>query len=125
MIRDYIEDNYATLCKWWEAQKFPAPHNSILPATGYIANEAAAGFLYITNSPLCWLEWVVVNPEAEKKVRNESINEVIEYVCDRAAFCGATQVFTSSNYWPFIARLKKSGFEVGDTNTTQLFRRVR
>ncbi len=122
MIRDYEQADYPLLVGWWEAQKFPPPPKEFLPITGYISNNAAAGFLYLTNSPLVWMEWVVADPKADKALRHSSVNEVIEHICKQAAKVGGKIVFTSTSLWPFIERLKKAGFKVGDANTSHLMR---
>lgn len=124
MIRDYTDADYETLCEWWKGQKFPPPPQECLPGTGYIAHETAAGFLYLTNSAIVWMEFIVVSPKAEKTQRVAALNEVIEHIVKQAAWAGAKMVFTSSNFWPFIQRLRSLGFEDGDKNTTQLFRKV-
>ena len=124
MIRDYSSDDYPMLCEWWNAQKFPCPPEQFLAGTGYISNESAAGFLYLTNSTISWMEFVVVNPKADKALRNESINEVVEHICKQAKFIGSIIVFTSISSWPFKERLKGLGFEVGEEGMTNLIKRV-
>lgn len=117
MIRSVSADDYPVLCEWWGAQSFPSPPKEILPATGYMANEVAAGFLYLTNSPIAWLEWVVADPKAEKKLRNQSINEVIEHISKSAKVTGNMLLFTSTNVFPFCERLRRLGFNEGDKKT--------
>lgn len=124
MTRDYVDTDYPVLCEWWNAQKFPPPPQEFLPGTGFICNDTAAGFLYLTNSTIVWLEWVVVNPKADKAIRTASLTELINHIAKQAGFVGAKMIFTSSNFWPFIQRLQTFGFVVGDKNTTQLFRKV-
>lgn len=116
--------DYFTFLKWWEAHKFPAPPPEILPATGYVVNECAAGYLYLMNAAVSWMEWVVTDPNAEKKLRNESLDHLINFMADQARLTGSVSLFTSSNSWPFINRLERLKFIKGDVAATQMFRRL-
>lgn len=124
MMRHYKPSDYPMLCEWWNAQNFPPPPGSILPASGYICKEMAAAFLYLTNSPIAWVEWVVADPKAEKKNRNIAIDAIIAFVCEQAKKAGAKTIFTSSNLFPYMKRLERHGFVVGDRKVTQLFKGV-
>lgn len=110
MIREYKPEDYTMLCLWWDAQHFVRPPQAMLPATGYVCEEIAAGFLYLTNSPCVWMEWVVADPTAEKTRRNNAINELILHICAQAKFTEAIMVFTSTPNFPFAHRIKKLGF---------------
>jgi hypothetical protein len=122
VIRDVEKKDYETLCGWWKCQNFEAPPWEILPATGYIANETAAAWLYLSNSPIAWIEWVVVDPKAPKKLRGNSIDAVIEHVAASAKFTGATVLFTSTSNFPFMERLRRHGFAEGDKRVNQFVR---
>lgn len=124
MIRDYTKEDYATLCEWWKSKDFTPPPEELLPATGYVCNEIAAGFLYLTNSPIAWAEWIVGNPEVDKEARSIALDELINHVCCAAKKAGSIVVFSSSNNAHFMKRLTTLGFVVGDTDTAQLFRRL-
>lgn len=125
LVKDYLEErDYPIISKWWEAQKFPVVPMHLLPVTGYIANECAAGFLYLTNSPISWIEWVVGDPKAEKQLRSESLDELISYMIEKARFIGTREIFTSAVSFPFIQRLKKHGFREGDVKTSHFFRSI-
>jgi hypothetical protein len=110
MIRDFETKDYLMLSQWWDAQEFPKPALGLLPATGYICDEIAAAFLYLTNSPLSWIEWVVADPDAEKQARSHAIDSVINYACNQAKRIESAAVFTTTTNFPFSARLQKLGF---------------
>lgn len=111
------------LSGWWEKWGWGTvsqPPLYVLPKTGYISNDVAAGFLYLTNSSLCWLEWVVVNPEADKISRNESIDEVIKFCIAVAKESNSSSIFSSTRPGAFVARLKDHGFKESDLGMTNL-----
>ncbi len=118
MIRDYLHSDYELLNGWWKAQNFQSPPEVILPQTGYIANECAAGFLYLTNARVSWVEWVVADPKAEKKLRAESINEVIAHIEQCSKFLGNIMMFTSTTNFPFAERLRRLGFAEDEKKTS-------
>lgn len=113
--------DYETVCVWWRKHDWTPVPVSSLPRTGFIVDDLAAGFLYITDTNLTWLEWVVANPEAEKEQRSKAVDAVIEALLDRAKELGFTRVFTSTNNPALEKRFHKHGFGSFDKNVTLLF----
>lgn len=72
----YASEDYPLLTKWFEGHGEPAPQEKALSSFG-VVEEHAMGFLYTTDSSICWLENLVTNPFAPKKKREESLQEVI------------------------------------------------
>lgn len=66
-VRLFTGEDYATVCAWWETRGIAPPHPSILPATGYLAEDASGPCLalwcYMDNSRGVALpEWLVSRP---------------------------------------------------------------
>jgi len=101
MVSRYFEaKDYENLLKWWKFWRFPAPSLNSLPTTGMIVNlngvDAVCGFIYLTNSNMCWLEFIVSNPDVKNKEDREMcINECINRLCDLAKEMGYVFVYTS------------------------------
>ena len=82
-IRIAEHTDYETLKDWWGFWRFPAPSIPSLPQyqqgsfNGLIAShngkDLAAGFLYETNSAMCWIEYIVTNPKTSSEEREEAI----------------------------------------------------
>lgn len=129
-----LEDSdYETLVEWWSYYKFPVPPKEFLPDAGtcgiILENEKGypycAGFIYFTNSGLCWMEYVVSNPKVKGGViRSQMIRELIDNLTEFAREEGSKWMFTSSDHEKFIRKLIDSGFHVGDRNTTQLLKTI-
>lgn len=124
MIREWNrEKDYPTLVDWWTRHKFtPVPMSMILPQTGYIAHEIAAGFLYLSNSPLAMIEWVVCSPDASKEARGPAINELIDHICMSAKLGGSSVIFTTTVLPAFSKRLQDLNFTENDHKVTHLTR---
>ena len=126
--RIWKKSDYEVLKGWWDEWKFPAPPLEYLPPVGLIVESEegplAAGFLYKTDTPIMWIEWLVSNPKADKMVRGPAVDLCIDTLCFSASTLGAGIVFTSVGSHPLEHRLLKNGFTLGDKNVTQMFRRL-
>lgn len=66
--RPYVPEDYATIEPWFRAHGWPpnTPHSTILSTSGVIVEDdngpCAVGFLYFTNSPMAFLEWIGTKP---------------------------------------------------------------
>ena len=126
-VRLLQHDDYENLVKWWNFWKFPAPPRDYLPeeGTGGIiiskdGVDVCAGFLFLNNSKIAWLEYIVSNPEYKQKNRKEAIVELIETLCSIAKNRGYKAVFSSLKSEPLIQRYLEAGFVKGSTNTTEV-----
>ncbi len=70
--RKYTPEDYETIASWFVLQGWPqAPDSSILPTTGILAEDdagpIAVAFIYLSNSPLAWLEFISTRPGLGRK----------------------------------------------------------
>lgn len=112
MIRMVEPKDEAIVHEWWEKRGWPKMPFSTLPPTGYIYENKAALWVYITNSPIILVEWLVTNPEAEG--RGEALEELISQVCAFYEALGAKQAWTMSNVPQLKKRLLNTGYRVTD-----------
>ena len=133
-IVDFVEEeDYDTLCEWWSFWRFPSPTRDMLPDNGlgglkvsYVDGDnkktpCCVGFLYGTNSSMCWLEFIVSNPNVkDKEIRSNSIELLISQICSRAESNGYKSVFASISNQNLINKYKKVGFVSSPTKTTEL-----
>jgi hypothetical protein len=116
--RNIKEEDYNMLLSWWKWHRFPAPKKQMLPDNGLggiiIQDEGidiCAGFLYLTNSKLCWLEYIVSNPEYKNKEnRKIAISLTIKRLCEIAKEIGYEAVFTSVKNPHLISQFESFGF---------------
>lgn len=126
-IRLLEDEDYNELLTWWSWFKFPAPRKDCLPDNGKSGimvsrngQNIAAGFLYFTNSKLCWIEFIVSNPEYKDKDRKEAIKTLIHELCHVAKIKGFAAVFTSVKHQGLMKHYEACGFTKGSNNTHEM-----
>ena len=83
-IRALQESDWEHMTSWWKWWRWPEVQKELLPLNGngglMIYKEdklIAAGFLYLSNSKVAWLDWIVSNPEYRDKDRKQALAELI------------------------------------------------
>lgn len=117
------KEDYDTLVTWWKWFRFPAPTKEMLPDKGkggiMVFKEntpVCAGFLYQTNSSICFMEYIVSNPEYRDKDRQEGIKETIRHLSKIGSLLGYEVMFTFVNNKNLIDSLEETGFIQGSNS---------
>ena len=85
-IRPLGETDYEDiLVGWWKDWKWTPPPKDFLPSDGkggvmVLDNDipVCAGFVYMTNSKVAWVDWIISNKEYKKKPqRKEALDLLI------------------------------------------------
>jgi hypothetical protein len=84
-VRALQESDWETLQEWWAKWNWPIMSKEMLPLNGcgglmiYKGNQLiAAGFLYLSNSKVAWLDWIISNPEYKESDRKEALALLID-----------------------------------------------
>jgi len=126
--RQLTENDYNNfLVKWWKDNRFTPPPIDFLPNNGkdgiVVINsdtneKICAGFIYITNSEVAWLEFIVSNFDVKNKdLRRQSIEFLINQL---ALTSNKKYIFTSVKNQNLIKHFTNSGFIIGSQNTTEM-----
>lgn len=126
------ENDWDTLCKWWEAwPKWVNPPKDFLPdnGTGGLMVEKnnkpiMAGFLYFTNSDVVLLEWIVSDPEYREKDRKQALELLIiaaEGVCKNL---NKKYMFSVCRNKHLINTHKKLGWGVDESPSYELTKNI-
>jgi len=121
------EAHYGIISEWWEAHKWPVIPLPALPQIGMVVihdKPVCAGWLYKTDSTIGWMEWLISDRRAEKSVRGEAIDLLIDSLLERAKQEGMGIVFTSIRVPKLIKRLEHHGFSISDANMTNMTRTI-
>lgn len=124
--------DYDKLKGWWDFWKFPAPAVAALPkyddelTTGLMVSsngiDICAGFLYETNSALCWVEFIVSNPDSGKEERSEALSLLIDEFTEEAKRLGFGAIFASIKHPSLLNKYIKAGYTLGTKNTNELIK---
>lgn len=130
-LRQLSEDDYSVLCEWWKWHRFPAPPQDCLPDNGKCGImlmkdgvNICAGFLYFTNSKMCWLEFIISNPQYRQPDRKDAIRQLIEELGGLASRKGFKAVFTSVKNPSLIHHYQACGYSSSGNNTTEMVKIV-
>lgn len=117
------DKHYEHVAKWWAEQKWPVLPLHQLPTTGVVVsiddNPAAATWIYKTDSSICWIEWIVANPEVRHEIRSNVLAVLLSSATTLAQVMGFTSIFTSSKHASLESRLSQHGFAAADRGVTQ------
>ena len=120
-IRVLTEEDYGTIMEWWTRWEWPVLPRHMLPdngKSGYMVEKddklIVCGFLYLTNSKIAWLEWIVSNPDYREKDRKQAIELLIkgaENVCKNQ---GIRYIFSIGRSQHLINTHKQLGYTVDE-----------
>lgn len=130
-IRPLLYSDYDTiLVDWWKGWRWTPPPRDVLPDDGkggYIVFDGAtpvcAGFVYVTNSKIGWVEWIVSNNKVRnKEVREESISMLIEFLTGLLRQSGCKYSYSIAKNENLIKHYQKFGYSKGSTNFTEMIK---
>ncbi len=126
-MRKLTESDYEALCEWWKAWKWPPVEKDFLPDNGtggYVIEKdgvmIVAGFVYITNSKVALLEWIISNPEYRETDRDMAITCLIKAIETLIKDWGYKYVFSVGRTKALIERHKKLGYHVDETTSHEI-----
>jgi hypothetical protein len=130
-IRPLQENDYEEiLLKWWEDWGWTAPQKDFLPDNGkggimVLDGDipVCAGFMYVTNSSVAWVDWIISNKEYRKKPeRGNAIGLLIETLtgtCKRMSF---KYCYALIKHEGLMDTYKKLGYIQADSYTQEMIK---
>lgn len=120
-IRPITDSDYETLVNFWRDWGWTPPPKDFLPDVGMITFEGDtpinAAFLYITNSKVCWLEWVISNKNYKnRELRKFALNLLLETLINVAKNNEYKYIYTVLKHEGLAKAYIEQGFIEGDTN---------
>lgn len=121
--RDY--DDF--LADWWLGWKWEPPRQDFLPDTGFCVYDKdtpiCAGFVYITNSKVAWVDWIISNPKYRRKPhRKNAIKLLIEFITESLASGGFGYAYALIKHPALIEVYKENGYFVGDKYQVEMIK---
>jgi len=126
------DEDWETLCKWWEAwPEWVNPPKSLLPDNGKgglmvekDGRPIVAGFIYLTNSDACLLEWIVSDPEYKDKDRKEAIELLITSVEQTCKDLGKVHIFSIGRNKHLMKTHEKLGWLVDKKPSHEIIKNI-
>jgi len=132
-VRLLKDEDWETLCKWWEAwPEWASPPKSFLPDNGKgglmvekNGKPIVAGFIYFTNSEVCLLEWIVSDPGYREKDRKKALELLITSAEDACKNLGKSYMFSIGRNKHLIETHKKLGWFVDDKPSHEISKKIK
>lgn len=109
-VRVFRGEDKGMLDSWWEAHNLPLIPLSSLPATGYMVQGVAAGFLYLTNSDVAFIENYISNPKAIYVERQAALDAVTARLIECAMQNGYNYLVALTQSQAIYERALRFGF---------------
>ena len=130
-IRPLNENDYDDiLVDWWKQWNWEAPKKDFLPddGTGGIIvydgdTPIIAGFIYITNSRVSWVDWIISNKEYRiKPKRAEAKKMLIESLTNICKESGSKYGYALIKNQALIKTYQDLGWSKGDGYTSEMIK---
>jgi hypothetical protein len=130
-IRPLQENDYEEiLLKWWKDWGWEPPQKDFLPDNGkggiMILDgdiPICAGFMYVTNSSVAWVDWIISSKEYRKKPQRENalglLIETLTGTCKRMNF---KYCYALLKHKGLIDTYKKLGYKKADSYTQEMIK---
>ena len=130
-IRKINDTDYEDiLLKWWSDWEWLAPQKDFLPDNGkggIIVFDGdipvCAGFMYLTNSSVAWIDWIISNKEYRKKpLRKEAIQLLIAALTNISKDSGSKYGYALIKNKSLIEVYESFGYIKGDSYTSEMIK---
>lgn len=128
-IRNVTVEDYTTLIKWWESyEDVEVPDSGLLPNNGLggfvVEKEGkirAAAYLYLTNSDIGYVDFLISDPNYKNRDRYEMIIDLINVCSEVAIEEGCRVVWAMTTYDGVVKRCKDLGYDVLDEKHSLIY----
>jgi hypothetical protein len=127
--RTLTSSDYKILSDWWKAWDWPVMAKDMLPDNGtggimveHKGENIVAGFLYWSNSKLVWLDWIISNPNADKKIRKQAIEMLILTAEQMVKDAGSKYMMSISRSNSLLKIHEKIGWSIDKTPSHEMIK---
>jgi hypothetical protein len=130
-IRELNESDYDNiLVDWWKQWGWEPPQRDFLPDNGKSGiivydqdTPICAGFMYITNSKVAWVDWIISNKEYTKKPhRKDAIKLLVSTLTGICKNTGSKYVYALIKSRHLIETYEQLGYVKGDRYTSEMIK---
>lgn len=130
-IRELNDNDYDDiLVGWWKDWGWEPPMRDFLPDGGkggiIIYDEdipICAGYIYLTNSKVCWVDWIISNKNyTNKELRKDAISMLVSRLTDICGLIGCKYVYALIKNQSLINTYESLGYIKGDSYTGEMIK---
>ncbi len=130
-VRTLVDADYNDiLTKWWDDWNWEAPQKDFLPdnGTGGVIvldgeEPICAGFIYVTNSSVAWVDWIVSSKTYRKKPqRKQAIELLLETLTNICKSSGYKYSYALIKHKGLIETYEQLGYIKGDSYTSEMIK---
>ena len=128
-VRPIRVEDYPTLVKWWESYDgVEVPDSGLLPDGGLggfvVVKEGkliAAAFLYLTNSDIGYVDFLISDPNYKGRDRFDMITVLIDVCSEVAIKQGCRLIWAMTTYPGVVKRCERLGHEILEEKYTLIY----
>ena len=127
-IRELHDTDYEDiLVGWWQQWGWEPPQKDFLPNSGIIVYDdetpICAGYMYLTNSKVAWVDWIISNKEYTKKPqRKDAIKLLVSALTEICKTTGSKYVYALIKNQSLIGTYEELGYIKGDSYTSEMIK---
>lgn len=130
-IRELNENDYDNiLVDWWRQWGWAPPQRDFLPNDGKGGiivydqdTPICAGFMYLTNSKVAWVDWIISSKQYTKKPhRKDAIKLLVSSLTGICKSTGSKYVYALIKSRNLIETYQELGYIKGDTYTGEMIK---
>jgi hypothetical protein len=132
-VRKLNDNDYDDhLVKWWRDWRWTPPPRDFLPehgAGGFMVCDSeqpvVAGYIYMTNSSVAWVEFIVSNMEYKhKQKRRDAIDLLMVTMSELVKISGKKYIYATLKNQSLINTYLAHGFEKGSSNSQEMVKKI-
>jgi len=130
-VRALQESDWETLQEWWTKWNWPEMNRDLLPLNGLggliVCKEdipIVAGFLYLTNSKVAQMEWIISNQDYRETDRKDALEMLILGLEEVALSVGKNIILSIGRNTGLINMHKKLGYTVDDKHSYEISKKL-
>ena len=132
-IRELNENDYdEILVGWWKQWGWEPPQRDFLPNDGKGGImvfdgdvPVCAGFMYLTNSKVAWVDWIISNKEYTKKPqRKDALKLLVSALTDICKKAGSKYSYALIKNKSLIEMYEDLGYIKGDSYTGEMIKKL-
>jgi hypothetical protein len=131
IIKELSETDYDDiLVGWWKQWGWEPPKRDFLPNDGKGGiivydddTPICAGFMYLTNSKVAWVDWIISNKEYTNKLqRRDAIKLLVSALTEICKKSGSKYSYALIKNESLIGMYEELGYIKGDSYTNEMIK---